>query len=389
MGYLDELLGYQQQSQISGKGKLQGNQVEAAFRGYIGAQETAAQNSRQLDLQNRQLALQQQAENSREGEFTQSQAQQQSEYTAGLASQQEIAAGQMATGLQETAMGTTSSEKNAATAAAASTANTLAATRSAEAIASANREEQAKEASAKETQGYITDATTAAVLGVAAYNYLGGATTGAAATSAAASSSAATISAASAESTVLAAEDAWGTYTATLASMSEGAEGAATAEEVTAAYGAYTEAAAAITEETSFIGGAAEVGWFSTAVEWVAELWADIELCVIITACTDPHSYEVRISRKYRDQFMSESQLRGYYMMAEKIVPYIKKYPWVKKFVKRWLVDRLVDYGEVKLGITEHRTLLLSWVIPTLFLWSCDVFGRTKKSFVRANGEVF
>ena len=52
MGYLDELLGYQQQSQISGKGKLQGNQVEAAFRGYIGAQETAAQNSRQLDLQN-------------------------------------------------------------------------------------------------------------------------------------------------------------------------------------------------------------------------------------------------------------------------------------------------------------------------------------------------
>jgi len=50
----------------------------------------------------------------------------------------------------------------------------------------------------------------------------------------------------------------------------------------------------------------------------VVELWADIELCVIITACTDPHSYEVRISRKYRDQFMSESQLRGYYMMAER-----------------------------------------------------------------------
>ena len=155
MGYLDELLGYQQQSQISGKGKLQGNQVEAAFRGYIGAQETAAQNSRQLDLQNRQLALQQQAENSREGEFTQSQAQQQSEYTAGLASQQEIAAGQMSTGLQETAMGTASSEKNTALNAATSTANTLTATRSAEAIAANALEVQKSAQAAQQMQGYI------------------------------------------------------------------------------------------------------------------------------------------------------------------------------------------------------------------------------------------
>ena len=223
---------------------------------------------------------------------------------------------------------------------------------------------------------------------MAAYNYLGGSTAAATGTTVAANaaSSAATISAASAEQTVATAEAAWASYTESLAAAQAG-EGSY--EAMTASYEVFLEADAAITEEVSFMAGAAEVGWFSTAVAWVVELWADIELCIIVTACTDPYSYEVRISRKYRDQFMSERQLRGYYMMAEKIVPYIKKYPWVKKFVKRWLVDRLVDYGEVKLGITEYRTLLLSWTITKLFLASCDILGRTRKVFARANGEVF
>lgn len=54
--YLEDILGQQQQSQITGRGKLKPGQVEAAFQGYIGAEEEAAQRGESLALQGRQVA---------------------------------------------------------------------------------------------------------------------------------------------------------------------------------------------------------------------------------------------------------------------------------------------------------------------------------------------
>ena len=87
MSYLDEILGYQQQGQISGRGKLRPDQVEAAFRGYIGAEEQAATTSRSQALQERQVATGEKAQAAQESESAASLAAQQSQFTSSQAQQ--------------------------------------------------------------------------------------------------------------------------------------------------------------------------------------------------------------------------------------------------------------------------------------------------------------
>ncbi|MFA5377520.1 MAG: hypothetical protein WC455_17345 [Dehalococcoidia bacterium] len=110
--------------------------------------------------------------------------------------------------------------------------------------------------------------------------------------------------------------------------------------------------------------------------------------CIIITACTRPHAYEVEIAREYRDSRMDADQLRGYYMIAEKVVPLLNC-DLKKKFVKGWFVDPLVDYGEVMLGKKPGPCRVFSYLVARFFLTLCRKVGQTRKSFVRANGEVF
>lgn len=73
------------------------------------------------------------------------------------------------------------------------------------------------------------------------------------------------------------------------------------------------------------------------------------DACIIVTTATDPHSEEVNITRQYRDEFLDPVTLRGYYMIAEKVVPLMKKWPWFKQFIKKHLVDNLVEYGRYAL----------------------------------------
>jgi hypothetical protein len=97
--------------------------------------------------------------------------------------------------------------------------------------------------------------------------------------------------------------------------------------------------------------------------------------CIIITACTDPHSYEVEISRAFRDTFMDQEELAGYYWLAPKIAPLILKYPWFKRFIKKNLVDRLVDYGEWALGLKIKEPKRLSNIVARSFLELCHTIG--------------
>lgn len=110
--------------------------------------------------------------------------------------------------------------------------------------------------------------------------------------------------------------------------------------------------------------------------------------CIIITACTDAHSPEVEIAREYRDKFLNKEQLRGYYKLAEKIVPRIETNSRVKNFIKKYLVLPLIEYGSYKLGKTENAGLKAR-LISICFLGLIQFIGMTCKSYTRQNGEVY
>jgi hypothetical protein len=110
--------------------------------------------------------------------------------------------------------------------------------------------------------------------------------------------------------------------------------------------------------------------------------------CIIVTACTSRTSYEVEITRQYRDKFLTGTQLRGYYVLAEQLVPSIENSDKLKKFVKKHLVDKLVDYGEMKLGLKE-KCKLSSRIVSNLFLGLIKTIGFLIPQYTRLNGEVY
>lgn len=110
--------------------------------------------------------------------------------------------------------------------------------------------------------------------------------------------------------------------------------------------------------------------------------------CIIVTTCTDPDSHEVNIARAYRDKFLDDEEKRGYYMLAEKIVPRLKEDSAYKKYIKETLVDKLIDYGEVTLGEKDSYEYEDSIEVTEKFIEMCKRLGSTCSSFTRSNGEV-
>ena len=162
-----------------------------------------------------------------------------------------------------------------------------------------------------------------------------------------------------------------------------GKENASVAGGVGGAAGGALAGAAA----TSWSGPGAIVGAVIGGVLGAAtSLFEEDGGCIIVTACTDRNSPEVELTREYRDKFLTPDQLRGYYMIAETILPYVKKH---KTFVKRILVDNLIEYGRYALDKTSDKPSLKSRIITRTFLCLCKAVGRTRKQFIRANGEVF
>lgn len=105
-------------------------------------------------------------------------------------------------------------------------------------------------------------------------------------------------------------------------------------------------------------------------------------VCIIISSCTSPDSYEVNIAREYRDKFMNFEVLTGYYSLCIYIVPLIQKYPLFKRVIKKILVDRLVDYGECCLGYKEKRKYLTSYLVKASFLGLCRIIGKGVNRFL-------
>lgn len=114
-------------------------------------------------------------------------------------------------------------------------------------------------------------------------------------------------------------------------------------------------------------------------------------LCIIVTCCHGPDSPEVQVARAYRDSGkMSKEAIRGYYVLAEGLVPAMEADPAYKQLIKQTLVDPLVAYGRFVLGMptdapapTAEQTC-----VAQKFLELCDLIGWSLPSFTRSNGEV-
>ncbi len=107
--------------------------------------------------------------------------------------------------------------------------------------------------------------------------------------------------------------------------------------------------------------------------------------CIIISSCTSSDSHEVQIAREYRDRYMDVETLTGYYLLCQWVVPRIRKYPLFKAMVKRMLVDRLVDFGEVDLGYKPKRGMWSSWMVTNSFLSVCRCLGVMADRILEAN----
>ena len=98
--------------------------------------------------------------------------------------------------------------------------------------------------------------------------------------------------------------------------------------------------------------------------------------CVIVSACNGPDSYEVDVTRAFRDTFLGLYSLMGYYAMAHFIVPLMERSRTFKRIVKICLVDHLIDYGEWALGLKPDRVKTGSMWVSRAFLWGIRTLGR-------------
>jgi hypothetical protein len=112
--------------------------------------------------------------------------------------------------------------------------------------------------------------------------------------------------------------------------------------------------------------------------------------CIIVTACCGRYSPEVDITRMFRDKFMSGEQLRGYYCIAEKIVPLMRKSKHFMSWIRNHLVKHFISYGKHVLERSRTtQTPIKAMVVSKAFLMLCKITGTVIKRYIRNNGEVY
>jgi hypothetical protein len=111
------------------------------------------------------------------------------------------------------------------------------------------------------------------------------------------------------------------------------------------------------------------------------------DVCIIITAATDKHSSEVEIAREYRDNFMPPAMQRGYYMIAEQVVPLMRASKEYKDAVKKHFVDKVTEYCSYVLGYIKDCDPT-SIAITETFLAECLSLGLSTPLYVRSSGEI-
>lgn len=91
------------------------------------------------------------------------------------------------------------------------------------------------------------------------------------------------------------------------------------------------------------------------------------------------------VVRKFRNERITERNRRGYYRLADKIIPLMQKSKFFKGMVKFCMTDPMVSYGKYYYGIGK-----LGFIFKPIGLFWMFIFnylGR-KNSYIRKNKEV-
>ena len=91
------------------------------------------------------------------------------------------------------------------------------------------------------------------------------------------------------------------------------------------------------------------------------------------------------VVRRYRDEYMTDRNRRGYYKLAEVLVPLMRKSKVFKWVVTKTFADPLVSYGKYYYG--QGKVGMLYSPVKTFWMKVFDVIGG-KTEFIRENGEV-
>lgn len=90
------------------------------------------------------------------------------------------------------------------------------------------------------------------------------------------------------------------------------------------------------------------------------------------------------VVRRYRDEHMTDRNRRGYYKVAEVLVPLMRKSSVIKWLVTKTFADPLVSYGKYYYGQNKHGVLYSP--IKSLWMKLFDTVGGDTE-FIRENGE--
>jgi hypothetical protein len=90
------------------------------------------------------------------------------------------------------------------------------------------------------------------------------------------------------------------------------------------------------------------------------------------------------IVRRYRDEHMNEKNRRGYYRIADKIVPLMSKSKIFKWIVRFFMTGPMVSYGKYFYG--EGKIGVVFKPVAKFWLGIFELFG--KQPYIRKNGEV-
>ena len=91
------------------------------------------------------------------------------------------------------------------------------------------------------------------------------------------------------------------------------------------------------------------------------------------------------VVRRYRDEYMTDRNRRGYYKTAEVLVPLMRKSKAFKWVVTKTFADPLVSYGKYYYGENKHGVVFAP--VKNFWMKVFDVVGGDTE-FVRENGEV-
>lgn len=111
----------------------------------------------------------------------------------------------------------------------------------------------------------------------------------------------------------------------------------------------------------------------------------DSSCCFIMLEARYGNGTMDEVVRRYRDEYMTDRNRRGYYRLAEVLVPLMRKSKAFKWVITKTFADPLVSYGKYYYGQNKHGMLYSP--VKNFWMKVFDTVGGDTK-FIRENGEV-